>query len=208
MKRTRGASVLLAVLLVVALAGPSLPRAGPPDASFVVTTLETLQHNYVDKLSAVTMLNAALEALSQRTGVSPFDGPIPSGVDDGRAGVLFSQRFDEILSKVRERFSPTDLAYAAAAGMLESLHDSHTGFIPPSAYQEEKRKENGEASFTGIGIVLLQRDGQYYIREVFPDSPAAAAGLHALDRLVEVNGRATSGKPSDEVSGAIRGQAG
>ena len=208
MKRTRAALVLLAVLLVAALAAPSLPRAEAADASFVVTTLETLQQNYVDKLSAVTMLNAALDALSQRTGVAPFDGPIPSGVDGGRAGVLFSQRFDEIFSKVRERYSQTDLAYAAAAGMLESLHDSHTGFIPPPAYQEEKRKENGEASFTGIGIVLLQRDGQYYIREVFPDSPAAAAGLHALDRLVEVNGRTTSGKPTDEVSGSIRGQAG
>jgi len=154
------------------------------------------------------MLNAALATLTQRTGVAPFDGSIPPGVDDRRAGVMFSQRFDEILSRVRERYSPTDLAYTAAAGMLESLHDSHTGFIPPAAYQEEKRKENGEAAFTGIGIVLMQRDGQYYIREVFPDSPASAAGLHALDRIVEVNGGATSGKSSDEVSGAIRGQSG
>jgi carboxyl-terminal processing protease len=208
MNRNRLASAVLAVLLVVALAAPSLPKAEAADASFVVTTLETLQENYVDHLSAVAMLNAALATLSQRTGVTPFDGPIPPGVDDRRAGVLFSQRFDEILSKVRERYSPTDLAYSATAGMLESLHDSHTGFIPPSAYQEEKRKENGEAAFTGIGIVLLQREGQYYIREVFPNSPAAAAGLHALDRIMEVNGGATSGKSSEEVSGSIRGQSG
>jgi len=208
MNRNRTACAVLAVLLVVALAAPSLPKAEAADASFVVTTLETLRENYVDHLSAVTMLNAALTTLAQRTGITPFDGPIPPGVDDRRAGVLFSQRFDEILSKVRERYSPTELAYSAAAGMLESLHDSHTGFIPPAAYQEEKRKENGEAAFTGIGIVLMVRDGQYYIREVFPDSPAAAAGLRAFDRIVEVNGGATSGKSSEEVSGSIRGQAG
>jgi len=208
MNRNRAACAVLAVLLVVALAAPSLPKAEAADASFVVTTLETLQENYVDHLSAVAMLNAALSALAKRTGITPFDGPIPAGVDDRRAGVLFSQRFDEILSKVHERYSPTDLAYSAAAGMLESLHDSHTGFIPPAAYQEEKRKENGEAAFTGIGIVLMVRDGQYYIREVFPDSPAAAAGLHAFDRIMEVNGGATSGKSSEEVSGSIRGQAG
>lgn len=208
MRHRRSALVVLAVLLVVALAAPSLPRAEAADASFVITALQTLKENYVDKVSTVTMLNSALTTLAQRTGVAPFDGPIPSGVDDGRAGALFTQRFDEILSRVRGQYSPTDLAYAAATGMLESLHDSHTGFIPPAAYQEEKRKENGEAAFTGIGIMLLPREGQYYIREVFPDSPAAAAGLQPLDRIVAVNGRSTTGRSSDEVSGSIRGQAG
>ncbi len=208
MRRGRSAVMVLAVLLVVALAAPSLPRAEAADASFVITTLESLQEHYVDQLSPVTMFNAALTALAQRTGVGAFDGPIPTGVDDQRAGMLFTQRFDEILSRAQGRFSPTDLAYAAAAGMLESLHDSHTGFIPPAAYQEEKRKENGEAAFTGIGIVLMTRDGQYYIREVFPDSPAGAAGLQPFDRIVAINGRATTGLASDEVSGSIRGQPG
>src|SRR5262249_47680672 len=101
---------------------------------------------------------------------------------------LFTQRFDEIVSKVVGRYSATDLAYVATTGMLESLHDSHTGFIPPAAYQEEKRKENGEAAFTGIGIVLMARDGTYYIREVFPGSPAAAAGLKPFARSLHIHG--------------------
>ena len=208
MKRHRSAIVSLAVLVVLALAAPSLPRAEAANAEFVLTTLETLQENYVDPVSAVTMLNAALVSLKQRTGVGPFDGPIPKGVSEARAAVLFTQRFDEVFSVVRARYSATDLAYAASAGMLESLHDSHTGFIPPEAYQEEKRKENGQAAFTGIGIVLMPRDGQFYVREVFPESPAALAGLQPLDRIVEVNGRSTAGQSTDEVSGAIRGQAG
>ncbi|TMI78879.1 MAG: hypothetical protein E6H04_11665 [Bacillati bacterium ANGP1] len=148
MKRHRSAIVSLAVLVVLALAAPSLPRAEAANAEFVLTTLETLQENYVDPVSAVTMLNAALVSLKQRTGVGPFDGPIPKGVSEARAAVLFTQRFDEVFSVVRARYSATDLAYAASAGMLESLHDSHTGFIPPEAYQEEKRKENGQAAFT------------------------------------------------------------
>ena len=199
---------MLAILLVVALAAPPLPKAEAADASFVLTTLETLQENYVDKVSAVTLLNAALATLAQRTGVAPFDGPIPAGVDEQRAGAFFTQRFDEILSKVHGQYTPTDLAYTAATGMMESLHDSHTGFIPPAIYQEEKRKENGEAAFTGIGIILMPRDGQYYVREVFPGSPAASAGLLPLDRIVAVNGRPTAGRSTDEVSGSIRGQAG
>ncbi len=208
MTRCRSALVALAVLVVLTLAAPALPRAEATDAGFVLTTLETLRENYVDPVSAVPMLNAALATLTQKTGVAPFDGLIPSGVSDVRAGVLFLQRFDEIFSRVRERYSATDLAYTATAGMLESLHDSHTGFIPPEAYQEEKRKENGEAAFSGIGIVLMLRDGQFFIREVFPQSPAAAAGLRPLDRLVGINGQPTTGQSSDEVSGAIRGPAG
>ncbi len=208
MRQSRSVVIALAVALVVALAAPSLPRAEAADASFVITTLQTLRQHYVDKVSAVTMLNAALGVLTQRTGAAPFDGPIPAGTNDERATGLFTQRFDEILSQVAGRYSATDLAYAAAAGMLESLHDSHTGFIPPTTYQEEKRKENGEAAFSGIGIVLMTRDGKYYVREVFPGSPAAAAGLKPFDRIVQIDGRSTTGRSSDEISGSIRGQAG
>lgn len=208
MKRNHSVVVALAVALLVGLAAPSLPRAEAAGASFVVTTLEELRQHYVDKVSAVTMLNAALSSLTERTGVTPFDGPIPPGTDEHRAAGLFTQRFDEIASRAAGRYSATDLAYAAAAGMLDSLHDSHTGFIPPMLYQEEKRKENGQAAFSGIGIVLMARDGAYYVREVFPGSPAAAAGLKTFDRIVQVDGRSTTGLSSDEVSGSIRGPKG
>ena len=208
MKRLRIASVLLVALLVVALATPSLPRAEAADAEFVIGTLQTLRENYVDSLSPAAMLNAALVSLRQKTGVAPFSGPIPDGVSEPQAGALFTQRFDEILSRVDGQYSATDLAFIAAAGMLESLHDSHTGFIPPAVYQEEKRKENGEAAYTGIGIYLLSRDGQFYIREVFPESPAARAGLHAFDRIVEVDGQATAGRSSEDVNRLVRGPAG
>ena len=208
MNRHRSFVIALAVALVVALAAPSLPKAEAAGASFVITTLETLRHHYVDQVSAIALLNAALASVTQRTGMAPFDGPIPSGAGDERAAGLFTQRFDEIVGRVDGRYSATDLAYTAATGMLESLHDSHTGFIPPATYQEEKRKENGEAAFTGIGIVLMSRDGTYYVREVFPGSPAAKAGLKPFDRIVQIDGRSTKGLASDEVSGSIRGQAG
>jgi carboxyl-terminal processing protease len=208
MRRNHSIVGLLAVIVAAALAAPSLPKAEAADAQFVVATLEVLQQNYVDRLSPVVLLNAALSSLTQHTGVSPFDGAIPDGVDEKRAETLFTQRFDEILAKVAGKVSATDLAFGATSGMLESLHDSHTGFIPPAAYQEEKRKENGEAAFTGIGIVLMPRDGQYYIREVFPGSPAAAAGLQPFDHIVAVNGEMTTGRSSEDVSAAIRGKAG
>ncbi|HKV43480.1 MAG TPA: S41 family peptidase [bacterium] len=208
MKRFRVAPAMLVVLLMAAMVAPTLPRAEAADAEFVITTLQTLREHYVDPISPVAMLNTALASLQQKTGVGAFSGPIPAGVSDPVASSLFTQRFDEILSRVGGQYTATDLAFAASAGMLESLHDSHTGFIPPAFYQEEKRKENGQAAYTGIGIYLLLQDGQFYIREVFRNSPAARAGLRPFDRIVAVNGQETAGRTNDEVDRLVRGPAG
>lgn len=195
-------------IVAVALALPPLPLAEAADAQFVLTALDTLQKNYVDPLPAPALLNAALDALRQKYTVSPFGGPIPAEAEDHQAQVLFTQRFSEILSQVNERYSATDLAYTAVAGMLESLHDSHTGFIPPAAFQEEKRRESGQAAFTGVGIVLLARDGQFYVNEVYPGTPAEAAGVQAFDRVLAVDGSSTEGLGEGDVSALIRGAAG
>ena len=200
--------VFVIVVLAAALAFPALHRAEAADAQFVVTALETLQKNYVDSLPAPVLLNAALEALRQKFTVSPFGGPIPSEVEDRQAETLFTQRFAEILSQVNDRYSATELAYIAVAGMLESLHDSHTGFIPPAAFQEEKRRESGLAAFTGIGIVLLSRDGQFYVNDVYPGTPAESAGVQPFDRVLAVDGASTEGLREDDVSAMIRGAAG
>jgi carboxyl-terminal processing protease len=121
---------------------------------------------------------------------------------------LFVQRFAQITAEAAGRVSETDLAYAAVDGMLQSLHDSHTGFVPPALYQEIKRRENGQAAFTGVGIVLLHRDGQYYINDIYPGGPAERAGIRVFDRIVAVDGRATAELADDVVSRMIRGTAG
>ncbi len=204
----RLASLALAGLLILTLVAPALPRAEAADVQFVLTALRTLQDNYVDEVSSPRMLNAAIDSLRKQTGAAPFAGPIPLDTDGDRAAALFVQRFDEILSQVKDRYSITDLAYTAVAGMLESLHDSHTGFIPPALFQEEKRRANGQVAFTGIGILLLPRDGKFYVAEIYPDAPAAVAGLHPFDRVLAVDGRATDGLTESEVSALIRGPAG
>lgn len=206
--RARALCVLAAALVVMVLAAPAPPRAEAADAQFVLTVLRTLQHNYVDPLPSASLLNAALDALHSAYGIEPFGGPIPSGATESEAGEIFAQRFDEILSQASPRHTATDLAFTAATGMLDSLHDSHTVFIPPGIYQEEKRRESGRAAFTGIGIVLLSRDGQFYVSEVYPDGPAAAAGVHPFDRLLAVDGKATTGLAEDDVSAMVRGPSG
>ena len=56
--------------------------------------------------------------------------------------------------------------------------------------------------------MLLTRDSKFYIREVFPQSPAEAAGLQPFDRIAAINGQSTNGRGADDVSSMIRGPAG
>jgi carboxyl-terminal processing protease len=207
--RVRFTSLALAVLLVAVLAVPaSFGRADAAAAPFVLSALHTLQKNYVDTLTSAPLLNAALTAAEKKAEAEPLGGPIPDSASDDQAASLFTQRFAEIAAKVAGQVSETDLAYAAVDGMLQSLHDSHTGFVPPALYQEIKRRENGQAAFTGVGIVLLHRDGQYYISEIYPGGPADEAGVHVFDRIIAVDGHATADLSEDDVSQMIRGTSG
>jgi len=205
--RVRVISFALAAVLVAVLAAPVMPHADAASTPFVLSALKTLQKNYVDQLTAAPLLNAALTAAAKKAGADAGT-PISDTATDGQASSLFTQRFAAITAGAAGRVTETDLAYAAVEGMLSSLHDSHTAFVPPSLYQEIKRREAGQAAFTGVGIVLLHRDGQYYINEIYPGGPAEQAGIRVFDRIVAVDGHATSSMADDDVSKMIRGAVG
>jgi carboxyl-terminal processing protease len=218
--RLRVTSVALIAVLIAVLTAPTMPRADAASAPFVLAALRTLEKNYVDPLTSAPLLNAALAAAAKKaagdaaaTAAHPAApagaiAPIPDAATDAQAASLFTQEFTAIVTQAGGRISETDLAFAAVDGMLQSLHDSHTGFVPPSLYQEIKRRESGQAAFTGVGIVLLHRDGQYYINEIYPGGPAEQAGIRVFDRVVAVDGHATASLGDDDVSRMIRGTAG
>src|SRR5437016_14490122 len=114
MKRSRMIAALLAAVLAVTAAAPAIPRAEAADAGFVLETLQTLRENYVDPLSPVMMLNAALTSLEQKTGMSPFSRRVPQGVSDTLVSGPFTQRFDEISSRGHGQYSVSSLLYRAS----------------------------------------------------------------------------------------------
>ena len=97
--------------------------------------------------------------------------------------------------------------------MLASLHDSHTFFLPPAAFQEAQRVTQGRAAFTGIGVVVTARrdpsdTSWIFVLDVLPGSPAEAAGLKRFDRIAQVdNTSLRNGNPVD-ASRLLRGPAG
>ncbi len=208
MRHVRIVSAVLIGAVAVMLAAPGMPRAEAADAQFVLRALQVLEKHYVDPLSPPALLNAALDSAREQFHLAPFGGPIPQNADAVEASQIFTQRFDEILSQADGAEEGTAIAYAAVAGMLDSLHDSHTAFIPPDVYGEEQRRESGAAAFTGIGIEMLSRDGQFYVSEVYPGSPAGDAGVQPFDRVVAVDGHPVAGLSDDTVSTMVRGTPG
>lgn len=83
------------------------------------------------------------------------------------------------------------LADAAVMGMLQQL-DPHSRYFTREEAQQMKQAMSG--SFYGIGIQFLMQRDTLFVTQVNPDGPAAAKGLQAGDRILEVDGNAVSGK--------------
>jgi C-terminal peptidase prc len=57
----------------------------------------------------------------------------------------------------------------------------------------EDALSTGREAYVGIGVLLVQRNDGALVQQVFPDGPAAQAGLQPRDRIVAVDGEAFGG---------------
>jgi carboxyl-terminal processing protease len=80
--------------------------------------------------------------------------------------------------------------YQAMRDMIYSLNDDHSTFLSPEEALEEDAEYEGDANFVGIGIWVapVEERKRVVILLVFPDSPAAQAGLKSHDSILAVDG--------------------
>jgi carboxyl-terminal processing protease len=200
-----------AALLAVLVAGMPAPGRAAAD-SLVLAALHTLETSYVEPVDASALLDAAIAALRQATGLGEDLLPgIPPGTGAAQATAAFSSAFDRAIAA--GRLDPRHLAFAATAGMLASLHDSHTYFLDPARFREEQETLRGAAGYSGIGVLLASVDdgtgGRLaFVAYVFPGSPAARAGLRRFDRIVGVDGWPLRRASVEELVRALRGPVG
>ncbi|MDR7483137.1 MAG: S41 family peptidase [Armatimonadota bacterium] len=209
MRRRPLRAVLLLVALALVAAPVGRPRAHAADAGLVLEALRILRARYVDSVEPTPLLNGALAGVRAALSAAGVAAEVPELASPGEAAdAAFRARFEAAAAAASGRLTRTALTYAAIRGMTATLRDSHTGFLTPEANRERQLRQRGQAGFTGAGIVLLERDGRFYVRDVIPDGPALRAGVQRLDRIARIDGISTLGLQVEQVAGSIRGPAG
>jgi carboxyl-terminal processing protease len=107
------------------------------------------------------------------------------------------------------RVRTSDLIDNTIAGELAALHDPYTVLFPPVAYKKFVTFLDGRLA-AGIGAELDVDPQSHDVRvvDVFPGSPAEAAGLAAGDMLNAIDGRAPPATTPAAVAAALRGMPG
>ena len=153
----------------------------------------------------VSSANRLLDTSSLRVPLLPRGNDQPD--DEVDMGVFW-----EVWNALEERYyydlpDEQTRVYGAIDGLIGTLDDPHTAFVPPDVARILREDDTG--MFEGIGAYVDQAlDGGVYIIRVFEDGPAEAAGLHANDVIIAVDGQDVTEKTLNESLLLIRGPAG
>ncbi|MDP2586479.1 MAG: S41 family peptidase [Candidatus Komeilibacteria bacterium] len=106
----------------------------------------------------------------------------------------------------RGQISDTQLYYGALKGVVDALGDPYSVFFNPETSKEFNDELQGK--FEGIGAEIGLRDERLTVIAPLPDSPAEKAGVKALDKIIAIDDKDTTGIALDEAVKLIRGDKG
>jgi carboxyl-terminal processing protease len=106
----------------------------------------------------------------------------------------------------RSTMNTQDMVWGAINGMVNSLGDPYTVFLPPKENKDFKEDLGGQ--FEGIGAQLGLKEGRLVVVAPLKDMPAEKAGMKAGDFILKVNDEDTTGWTVPEAVTKIRGQRG
>lgn len=172
-----------------------------------------LLDEYIDPLLPGNLVNAAQQRLTTLLAERGITAPEPSAFGAAPPVVervsnwqWLTARLRALATQYSDKVSARELAHAAIAAMASSVDDSHTQFLTPKEYEEHLAWTRGEMRYGGVGIRL--RGPEPTVAHVFPNSPAANAGLQVGDVLLAVDDRPVAGLKLDEIVTRVRGREG
>lgn len=112
--------------------------------------------------------------------------PIDKNVDFS----LFWQVWDLMTQKYydKSKLIPSQMINGAIEGMVSSIGDPYTTFLPPA--QNKIVNENLSGSFSGVGIEIGYKEGRLAVIAPLPGSPAEKAGIKPGDFIVKITDKA------------------
>ena len=141
----------------------------------------------------------SVEALRRLVGAKPTPARL-------NAEGVFRENYSRIATDYEKPIKAETLRYAGFGGMLASLGDPHTIFLPPRAAQEFN--DETRANFFGVGARLGTDPLGAKASEVFDDGPAYKSGLRKGAIITGVDGKSVVGLGIDKIVAKIKGPEG
>lgn len=106
----------------------------------------------------------------------------------------------------RKDLDKEKMIYGAIKGMVKSLGDSYTVFMPPAESKEFKEAVDG--NFEGIGIEIDVKNDNLTVIAPLEGYPAEKAGIRTGDIIIKIGDKFTSDLDIEEAVSLIRGPRG
>ncbi len=148
--------------------------------------------------------SGGLMAPSQSKTVVNLQTPASASVDFSMFWTVWQKLFQTYIDK--SELDAQKMVYGAIAGMVSSLDDPYTLFLPPKENKDFKEDLGGQ--FEGIGAQLGTKDDHIMVVTPLKDNPAEKAGIRSGDFILKVNDEVTSGWTVPEAVTKIRGPRG
>ena len=117
---------------------------------------------------------------------------------------IFATVYRDVNNLYVDELNPSKIMTIGIDAMLESL-DPYTNYIPEDNIEDFRTQLTGQ--YGGIGAVIGERNKKVIILMPYENFPANKAGLQIGDEIISVDGVATTGKNTSDVSKLLRGQA-
>jgi carboxyl-terminal processing protease len=155
---------------------------------------------------------AKKKAKQQKRKPKPGSEKAKTPSDAERDIFQWFQTYSEVISLVENKaFRTVDFGQFIQNSLKAAVSqvDAHSAFFSRESYKSALESTSGE--FSGIGVSIITKtpdDEALAIIDVIQQGPAERAGLHAGDKIVEVDGEKLRGLATDEVVAKLKGRTG
>jgi carboxyl-terminal processing protease len=207
------AAAAAAFLLFGASASPSRAASDEVGRSMVDYSFEQALSQFYKQTNDQTLMAGAVTGLRNYVkshGGNPNKIPVLHGSgSDGSDITALNHALQLADTSYGSSLGDRNLAYAAIAGMMDSLHDRWTVFMSPKDFRSLNEGLDG-GNFAGVGIVLDvdPTTKSLLVVQTIDGGPADKAGIQPGDIITTVDDKATQGLSIEQDSSLIRGKAG
>ena len=118
---------------------------------------------------------------------------------------LMDMIFQQLEMNYVDDIKPGEMSKTAIDAMLKEL-DPYTVYYHEANMEDYRLMTTGQ--YGGIGALIRKMGDYTYIAEPYEGNPAQKAGAKAGDKILSIDDKDMKGKPSDEVSAALKGPKG